>query len=152
MAQPHQRRLAALGLGGVVWAGADNLSKIREARMAHARAWDIRGPACPQTTEAAFLKGRRKGPRKFDYQEASFYRHAGYVDCTSVYEDGGRSERFYPVCQFTSAIQIMVRTQKGQWVFEPGAGQPATVSTPDGVARCVMAAKISVATVKAAPQ
>jgi hypothetical protein len=143
--------LAALGVAGagaLVWVGRQKLDDVRQTRTAQARAWDIRGPACPTMAKDAFLIGRHKSPRKFEYQGVSFYRHAGYADCASIYMDGGRSDRFYPVCQFTSPIQLMIRTRKGDWYFEPGPGRQATVSTANDIPRCVLAAKISVATVK----
>jgi hypothetical protein len=132
------------------WHGANRLSDIRRIKVAEAKAWDIRGPACPAITRDAYIEGRGKRSRGFDYQDVGFHRRSGYADCAAIYEDGGLSDRSFPVCQFTSPGQLLVRTGSGEWFFEPGPGQPATVSLRGGVARCVMAAKVTLATVRAA--
>jgi hypothetical protein len=41
----------------------------------------------------------------------------------------------------------MVRTPRGDWYFETGPGQPATVSARHGEARCVLASNYTMATV-----
>jgi hypothetical protein len=139
-------------LGGLVVAAVVahlllRLADLQRLKIAEAKAWDIKGPACPPLDPENFLSGRKLTPRTFTYQEVRFTRRSGYVDCASIYENGGRSDRFYPVCQFTSPGQLMVRTAKGDFYFEPGPGQNATVSTQGGGARCVMAAKISLRSV-----
>jgi hypothetical protein len=133
--------LLAAALGA--WRLADNYLTVQRTRIADARAWAIAGPACPRITETQFLEGSRKPIRKFDYEEVTFLRREGHVDCAPIYDGGGRSTRFHAVCQFTDPEGLLVRTMKGDWAFRLGPGQPATVSTVGGEARCVMAAKIT---------
>jgi hypothetical protein len=137
---------AALG----AWRLTDNYLTIQRTRIADAKAWAITGPPCPRITEAAFLDGSRKPIRKFDYDEVTFLRRDGHAGCAPIYEDGGRSTRFHAVCQFTNPESLQVRTGKGAWAFRPGPGQPATVSTANDEARCVLAAKITRAEMEAA--
>jgi hypothetical protein len=141
-------------LAGVAWLATQSIARereIRRGRIADAKAWMIDGPPCPRISKAAFLAPRQKGPKRFDYEEAAFFRRFGHVTCAPIYADGGRGRRFHPVCQFTSPGDLMIRTAKGEWFFRPGAGQPATVSVEEGRARCVMAAKYTIANFNDAP-
>ena len=131
------------------WRLTDNYLTIQRTRIADAKAWAITGPPCPRITEAVFLDGSRKPIRKFDYDEVTFLRRDGHADCAPIYEDGGRSTRFHGVCQFTNPESLLIRTRKGDWAFSPGPGQPATVSTANDEARCVLAAKITRAEMEA---
>lgn len=136
--------VVALALATVVaWRLTDRYLMIQRTRIADAKDWAIEGPPCPRITEAEFLDGSRKPIQKFDYDEVAFLRRDGHVDCAPIYEDGGRSTRFHAVCQFTGPESLQVRTKAGAWAFRPGPGQPATVSTANDEARCVMAAKIT---------
>jgi len=116
-------------------------------RIADARAWRIDGPPCSRITPAEFLGNHKKGPRRFEYEGVTFFRRNGHVECAPIYEDGGTSDRFHPVCQFTSPGELLIRTPKGDWYFQPGPGQPATVfASRDAPPRCVLAAKLTLAT------
>lgn len=137
--------VAAVG----AWRMIDHYLTVQRARIADAKAWAIAGPACPRITEAEFLEGSRKPIRKFDYEETTFLRREGHVDCAPIYDEGGRSTRFHAVCQFTDPESLLVQTNKGAWAFRPGPRQPVTVSAAGGEARCVMAAKITRAEMEA---
>jgi hypothetical protein len=139
--------LVAMAFGG--WRLTDRYLVIKRTRIADAKAWAIAGPPCPRIAEAEFLGGSRKPIRKFDYDEVTFLRRDGHVDCAPIYEDGGRGDRFHAVCQFTNPESLQVRTGKGEWAFRPGPSQPATVSTENDEARCVLAAKITRAEMEA---
>jgi hypothetical protein len=140
----------ALSFGFLAWNFHHNYMKVVDGRIADAKAWKIDGPPCPTGSEAEFLARRyHRGPRRFDYEGVTFFRRWGHVSCAPVYEDGGRSTRFYPVCQFTGPGQLLIRTRKGDWYFSPGPGQPATISAQHGQARCVMASNFTMATVLA---
>jgi hypothetical protein len=128
--------IAAVAL--VAWRVADNQLSMQRAKRADARAWNVQGPPCPPMTEAQFLGGRRPGPQRFDYEGIAFFRRRGPARCATVYEDGGRSDRGFAVCEFARPDELLVRTEQGNWYFRPGPGQAATVSMADGVARCVM--------------
>lgn len=153
----RRSRVVLMGLaivGGLVWIAAHILAEehaVRAGRIADARAWAIDGPPCPQITEAEFLGNHHKGPRRFDYEGVSFFRRYGHVTCSPVYEHGGTSKRFHPVCQFTSPGDLLIRTPKGEWFYRVGPGRPATVSVPGQEARCVLAARITIANFNAAP-
>lgn len=143
-----------LVLLGLAWFAAQVTARnleIRRGRIADAKAWAIGGPPCPQITRAEFLVHGLKGPKRFDYEEAAFYRRFGHVTCAPIYDRGGRGRRFHPVCQFTSPGDLLIRTDAGEWYFRPGAGQPATVSVEHGQARCVMAARYTIANFNDAP-
>ncbi|MBU1374706.1 MAG: hypothetical protein KKE02_07215 [Alphaproteobacteria bacterium] len=141
--------VAVAGVALGAWGLTDRYLTIQRTRIADAKAWAIAGPPCPRITEAEFLDGSRKPIRTFDYDEVTFLRRDGHVDCAPIYDDGGRSTRFHAVCQFTNPESLQVRTKAGEWAFRPGPGKPATVSTANDEARCVMAAKITRAEMEA---
>lgn len=128
------------------WYLSRNYMALRGERIADYQAWQIEGPACPIITSAAFLQGRRRGPRRFTYGGVDFYRRHGHVSCAPIYYDHGRSSRFYPVCQFTSPGDLLIRADGRDWYFRPGPGQPATVSVAYGRPRCVMASNFTIET------
>jgi hypothetical protein len=135
----------AVGVGLLAWNLYSNYQAVVRGRIADARAWAIVGPPCPRIDAATFLERRyRQGPKRFDYQKVTFFRRHGHVSCAPIYEEGGKSDRFHAVCQFTSPGQLLIRTAKGDWYFEPGPGRPATVSMQGGQARCVLAAKFTI--------
>jgi hypothetical protein len=141
-------RWAWIGFAAIVLAVTAGLlgndyMKVVNMRVRDAREWRIDGPPCPTITPADFIGNHRKAPRSFEYEGVRFFRRYGHVECAPVYERGGRSDRFHPVCQFTSPGDLMVRTGQGDFYFQPGPGQPATVSAGRGEPTCVMAAKIT---------
>lgn len=143
--------LMALGVGVFAWHMVSKDVEIRRGRVADAKAWAIDGPACPRITRAEFLGRGQKGPRGFTYEDVTFLRRFGHVACAPIYEKSGLSRRFHPACQFTSPGDLMVRTEKGEWYFRAGPGQPATIFTTQGEARCVLASNYTVANFNAAP-
>jgi hypothetical protein len=116
--------------------------QVRHQRIADAAAWNIEGPPCPQIGAAELQNTPGKGLQSFTYGDVVFARRFGYVECAPIYEDGGRADVSYPVCQFSRPGDLRIRTQAGEWRFRPGAGRPATVSAPRGQARCVMGARL----------
>ena len=130
-----------LGLGLVVAGSLPNFMRQRAADIAEAKAWDIKGPPCPQRpfSEAARHPAATKA---FGYAGASFAYAYGHVACAQIHADGGRSLFWgYPVCQFTSPGVIIVDAAGARTLFAPGLGQRATVKVEDGAAQCVMAAR-----------
>ena len=144
--------LAGVALVVLVWQFVGGYRAVQQERIADAREWRIEGPPCPQITAAQFVGKRQRGPRSFEYQGVTFFRRYGHVSCAPIYYDGGRSDLLYPVCQFTSPGDLLIRTRKGDWYFQPGPGQPATVSAAHDDARCVMASKFSLNPSRSAPQ
>jgi hypothetical protein len=128
----------AVGAAALVWSAVDRAAGIQRSKIADAVAWDVRGPECRRITEAEFLSGREKGPQGFHYEAVGFYRREGNAECASIYEDGGRGEAVFPVCQFTKPNELLVRTAAGDWYFAPGPRQPATLSVRAGQPRCVL--------------
>jgi hypothetical protein len=104
----------------------------------------IVGPACPQVSAAAFqsaVTAQGRGLRyTFDFNGDSFSRSFGDGDCGVAAADGSLGLGTYDVCEFTSPAVLSVKTSRGQFYFLPGLGRKATVMTPNGIARCVMAA------------
>jgi len=125
------------------WYLTTNYRAAIQLRVADAKAWRIDGPPCPTMTKAAFLKPRQKGARRFEFEGVVFFRRYGHVSCAAIRDKGGRGGQLYPVCQFTSPGDLMIRTEAGDWYFQPGPGQAATVSTAGGAPRCVMASTFS---------
>jgi hypothetical protein len=122
--------------------GADYMEVV-SIRVRDAREWRIDGPPCPRSSLAQFVGNHHKGPRSFQYEGVTFFRRYGHVECAPIYEKDGRSDRFHPVCQFTGPGDLMVRTARGDFYFQPGVGHPATVSAGPGDPTCVMATKIT---------
>jgi hypothetical protein len=141
-----------IGAGVVValgWWAVDHALTVQRTKLSDAKTWDVRGPECPTITEAQFLSGRKKGPQGFQYEGVGFYRRAGNAECASVYEDGGRSDRFFPVCEFTKPEELLIRTTTGDRYFAPGPRQPATVIVRQGQPRCVLGARKKAAKARA---
>lgn len=128
--------LALLVVGGyLVWNGQHQRGKA----IATAQTWSIAGTPCPSLSKAQFEAQVYPARREFEYGGVTFARHAGHVDCAAVAADGGKGRSRFPVCSFTSPVVIKVVTEKGESYFVPGPGKPATVSTQDGAATCVLA-------------
>ena len=120
-----------------------SLQKNRREAVALAQATLITGPPCPAMTAQAFAARGFKVKNPLSYDGAVMLRASGHVSCSPIAYDGGRGLDTYPVCQFTSPGALKVTTAKGDFYFVPGIGRPATVSTPDGVARCVLASNFT---------
>ena len=123
------------------WYLTSNYRKAVALRIADAKAWKIDGPPCPRITQAQFLGVHHKPPQRFEFEGVVFFRRYGHADCAAIRDRGGRGDHRFPVCQFTSPGDLLIRTPTGEWFFRPGPGQPATVSTALGAPRCVMNAK-----------
>ncbi len=98
----------------------------------------IKGLACPTLTREAYLARQRPVKTAFIFNDEKFSRRYGHVTCDVVQSGPASKQGYFTACQFTGPAVIEVVTRKGTFYFAPGAGQPVTVSTPDGVPRCVM--------------
>ena len=85
-------------------------------------------------------------PKTFDYDGVTLGRVAGDVSCSDVKDDGGKGFGTDKVCQFTSPATLTVATPVGVTYYEPGVGQPATLSIHRDVPRCVLASKFTLQT------
>jgi hypothetical protein len=102
----------------------------------------IVGPRCPSLSpSAAQASLKAQGVRLdyvFDFNGDTFGRVFGYADCSVAESKSGLGS--YDVCQFTGPAVLYVKTALSEAYFAPGVGHKATVMTPDGAPRCVMAA------------
>jgi hypothetical protein len=119
------------------------IAEQRTIAQSEAETGAIVGPPCPIASRADFastLKLQGPLPYVFDFNGVSFGRYFGYADCSVAASKQGLGLGSYDVCQFTSPSMLYVKTPRGEYYFSPGVGRKATVMTPGGVARCVMAA------------
>lgn len=104
----------------------------------------LAGPPCPQVSAAAFSSALQAQQLTlkyvFSFQGDSFGRAIGDADCDVAAAEGTAGLGSYDVCEFTGPAVLYVKTGRGAFFFLPGVGHKATVTTANGVARCVMAA------------
>lgn len=134
---------AAVALGLPLGLTAKDYLGEREAALTRAREWAIDGPPCAQLTRGEFEARGLRAPKGTIYEDAQFYRQFGHMTCSGLRYGAGWGTAVYPVCQFTSPKALKVVTSKGEWYFAMAPGQPATVATPHGEARCVLAANFT---------
>ena len=115
----------------------------RDANVARAKAWDIKGPPCPLLSQAEFQAKRYTALKTFDYDGTTIGRTAGDASCSDVKSGGGKGFPTDKVCQFTSPATLTVTSKAGSWFFVPGVGQPASLAIHHNVPRCVMASKFT---------
>lgn len=131
--------IAALGfLGFVAWLVGGSYLRQRNFAMSRAAEATVMGPPCPQLTAAAFAARGLKASKATNYEGVIFARMVGHMDCNALRYGSGWGTDTYPVCQFTGPVGLHIKTGEGEWFFEPGPGQPATVAVPRGKATCVM--------------
>jgi hypothetical protein len=135
---------AAIAVGLPGWFLAQSYLGKRDAALFLAREATVDGPPCPGLTKAQFEAKGLKAPKATFYEGVTFARQFGHMDCRSLRYGAGWGTDVYPVCQFTSPKTLKITTPKGEWYFEPGPGQPATVGAPRGEARCVMASNFTI--------
>jgi len=132
--------LAALAVGATVVAVTSYQNRVRKIAESAAAAdpSSIAGAACPALTKAEFDALPVQPKKTHIFNEVTFTRRFGHVECNVVPDGGGTG--FAPICQFSGPAVLKVSTGRGEFYFKPGVGKPATVTTPGGVPRCVMAA------------
>jgi hypothetical protein len=116
----------------------------REAALFLASEAVVDGPPCPSLTRAQFEAQRLSTPKATFYEGVTFARQFGHMECRSLRYGAGWGTAVYPVCQFTSPKALKITTDRGEWYFAPGPGQPATVGTPKGQAQCVLASNFTI--------
>jgi hypothetical protein len=119
------------------------LVRDRNANIATARAWDIKGPPCRQVSAADWAARRLKAPRVFDYDGTTLGRWSGDASCSDVKDKGGAGFRTDKVCQFTNPTVLTVTSPAGTVYYETGVGQPATLSVHRDLPRCVLASRFT---------
>jgi hypothetical protein len=134
--------VVTLGTGLVTW----NVIRGRNVDIATARAWDIKGPPCPQLSADQWAAGHFKAPKTFDYDGTTLGRWSGDASCSDVHDKGGAGFSIDKVCQFTNPTVLTVTSAAGTVYFNPGVGQPATVAVHKDQPKCVLGSKFTRAT------
>lgn len=102
--------------------------------------WTVTGPPCVPITRQAFESlGFRRDIHGFNFQDVNFAYAFGDTECR---EYGDRRSN-YKRCMFTSPGAIRVQLDGSDTFYEPGTGQPATVSIVDGKLSCVLASNFT---------
>jgi len=109
----------------------------RQAKIAEAKAWTVRGPPCARGAGVAWDQSDAP-PQIVDFGKARFARAHGATRCAELGYNGGRSDDVFPVCQFDHPGRLQITTDHGASLFELGPLDSATVSVERGVARCVL--------------
>lgn len=144
-------QVAVLGVAAVIalvlptWLFGGSYLKRRDEALSLSREWAIEGAPCPELTAAEFEARGLKVRKGTVYEDVTFYRQFGHMECTGLRYGGGWSQSVYPVCQFTTPKALKVSAADGDHYFDIGAGQPATVAVPHGKVRCVLAANFTMA-------
>ena len=131
--------LAALAFGLTVVAVTsyqNRVRKIAESEAATTPSATV-GLPCPALTKAEFDALEVKPKKTFIFNEVTFDRRFGHVECNVISHGGGTG--FAPLCQFTAPALLKVTTKQGEFYFKTGVGKPVTVSTPGGIPKCVVA-------------
>lgn len=128
-----------VGVGLVTW----NAVRGRKADVATAQAWDIKGPPCPQLSQADWTAKGLKIRQSFDYDGTTLGRWSGDADCQDVKDKGGKGLRTDKICQFTNPTVLTVSSPAGTFYFNTGVGQPATVAVHKDVPKCVLGGKFT---------
>lgn len=126
------------------WMFGGSYLRERDAALSRASEARIEGPPCPSLTRAQFEAQGLKAPKATLYEDVVFARQFGHMDCRLLRYGAAWKTEVYPVCQFTSPKALKVTTPKGEWYFSTGPGQPATVGTPHGEARCVLGGNFTI--------
>lgn len=128
---------------GTAWELLDEHHTIA-ASTANADLGAVAGPPCPAVSASAFasaLKAQELTLKYvFPFNGDTFGRAIGDADCDVATARGTAGLGSYDVCEFTGPAVIYVKTGRGEFFFLPGVGHKATVMTPGGIARCVLAA------------
>jgi hypothetical protein len=124
--------LAVVVIG--VWLGA-----MRVTAEAKAREWMPAGTPCPAISQAAYLASGFSATNRVDFDGVGFSRAYGYIVCSDIADDGGRSPVHAPVCQFNDPGALDIATADGHTYYLPQT-KPATVIVSRGRAACVLAA------------
>lgn len=125
-----------VGVVAVAWGGYQRRAVALAASTEAANLAAISGPACPTLTAAEYEARTAKPKKAFVFNDIRFDRRFGHVDCNTVAT--GKGQAYAPVCQFSGPALLAVTTDKGRFVFSPGAGKPVTIIVEDGAPRCVM--------------
>ena len=131
-----------LGTGFFAW----NAWRGRNVDISTAKAWDFKGPPCPQLTAAEWTARGERTRNVFDYDGTKLGRWSGDASCSDIHANGGKALSVDKICQFTNPTALSVVSPAGTFYFVPGVGQPATVAIHKDVPRCVLASGFTRAT------
>lgn len=142
---------AIVTLAFPAWLFGGSYLKRRDEALNRAGEWAIEGPPCVALTKAQFEARGLKVRKGTVYEDVTFYRQFGHMSCTALRYGAGWGQATYPVCQFTTPKALKISTDEGDWYFDVGPGQPATVAAPHGQVRCVRAANFTMARLNGRP-
>lgn len=137
--------IAVALIGGATFFGYDFL-RNRGSNIAAAQAWDIKGPLCAQLTLAQWDARRLKVRETTNYDGRMIGRWSGDVSCSDIHTQGGAGLFVDRICQFTNPTNLAVKTPAGEFYYDTGTGQPATLAIHKDVPKCVLASKFTRAT------
>ena len=117
------------------FAAFDRWDRVRTQQ----RAWSVDGPACRTVAQpSANAVSHSRTPKTFQYGGIEFSRSFGGVSCGAVPEAAFANRELYRVCQFNNPGAVTVIAGGRRTVFEPPAGERATVTVKRGVATCAV--------------
>jgi hypothetical protein len=126
-------------VGGVILLKAWNAHLSVDT--AETNAWLVTGPPCPTISAAAWRALAIAAPQRASFRGVAAERAHGDVACeVQDIDAAGHAAAPYPVCSFSAPLAIHLTTPQGDLYFQPGVGQPATISMAGGHPRCMMVA------------
>lgn len=135
--------VVVLAIGAVAAFFAYDAMRARKGNIATAQAWDIKGPPCPQLTLDQWNAKHLKVRETTNYDGRMIGRWSGDVSCSDVKTKGGEGFGVDRICQFTNPTNLAIKTPAGEYYFDTGTGQPATIAIHKDVPKCVLASKFT---------
>ena len=100
----------------------------------------LEGPPCPQLAAAAFTARGIAPEESMRLGTAVVRFRFGRAECNATGSSGGGwDSAAQPICHFSSPALLHVTTASGgEFYFDPGVGQPASLALSESAARCVL--------------
>jgi len=101
--------------------------------------WTVAGPACPIVEHpASWALRRSRPPMTVQYGGATFTRQFAAISCAAIPESSLFTNASYAVCKFNNPGAVTVAVGGRRVTYQPGVGQPATITVRHGVSSCVV--------------
>lgn len=126
------------GVGLLLYTQGRSRQMAIAGATAETKPWELVGPPCAEGFSGPWANPEYAPKKALVFNGLRFARRAGHVECSAIAAKGGNSD-FVPMCEFTGPILVEVTTDRGTFRYQPGVGNPATVSVVDGQPRCVVA-------------
>ncbi len=134
---------AAASLLVFVAVGVGSWARDQAADRAYAAAWTVAGPPCPRIGPGWYAKLAIDHPTRFDFGAAHGDFAHGAVSCTMIDYDHGKPAKPFTVCELSAPFAVRLDTRGGRQLFEPGSGQPITLSFAGAAPTCVIGAPVA---------